>query len=274
MTIPQNQISLNNLDTLDATEAWINSIREVLEKGHSASPRDLDTKEVLCQQITFDMNRPICAHQERKLSYKFMAAEAYWITQGSPLVEDIAPYNAHIANYSDDGYIFNGAYGPAFISQLEFVVNKLRKDPTSRQSVMTIWHPNPIDSKDHKCTVALMFYIRNSALHPTVIMRSNDLILGRPYDMFNFTIMSLRVLTKLNSKAYSPFVLGNMTLFANSAHIYSNNRELCEQIVETPIEQITEPVPYEATIDWQFVVDSLLACRDNEDTTDLWRIRP
>lgn len=260
-------------------EAWLDSIKEVMTTGLISKPRGLETKEILNQVMFFDMRRPICHHSDRKLSYQFMAAEAYWITSGSPLVEDIAPYNKHISQFSDDGYIFNGAYGPAFLSQVNFVVNTLVKDPNSRQAVLTIWHPNPVDTKDHKCTVALVFNIRAGVIHTTVLMRSNDLILGRPYDMFNFTIMTLRVLTQINHLTGHNYDLGTMSFHAVSAHIYEDKYEMSRNLITNDSDSATIiGVPNRALIDWQFVVDSLLACRDNDEESikenNLWRIRP
>jgi len=263
---------------ITANEAWHNSLEGTLLNGRKITARGLETLEVLNQSITFDMEYPVCHNFERNLSYKFMTAEAYWIASGGLLTEEIEPYNKHIAQYSDDKYIFNGAYGPMFISQVESVVNTLVKDPYSRQAVMTIWVPNPIKSKDYRCTVSLIFYIRKHKLHATVTMRSNDLILGRPYDIFNFTIMTLRVLTRINEELrhQSDIIgLGEMTLNTVSAHIYSTQIEWAHKILEhTKKEGITktERVPFIATKNWKFVTDSLLKTRDSMNP--IWSIRP
>lgn len=262
-----------------AQDAWIDSLVYVLEYGNESAPRGKLTKEIISDNIVFDMNYPICYHQERELSYKFMAAEAYWITSGSMFVEDIAPYNAHISQFSDDGYIFNGAYGPKFQSQLQYVVNSLLHDIDSRQAVLTIWTQNPMRSKDIACTVALQFIIRDEYLHTIVTMRSNDLWLGRPYDMFNFTIMSLRVLTELNSRWEHPvYKLGQLYLNTGSAHLYEPNYHRADRVTDVDADKETSRVPEKALYSWSYVANSLLACRDqNEEaiiTHGLWRIRP
>jgi thymidylate synthase len=267
-----------------ANEAWIKSLEGTLINGTEVEVRGFKTLEVLNQSITFDMNYPICYNYQRKLSYKFMAAEAYWITSGGLLTEEITPYNKHISQFSDDKVIFNGAYGPMFISQVEYVVNSLLNDSNSRQAVMTIWVPNPIKSKDYRCTVSLIFYIRNHKLHTTVTMRSNDLILGRPYDMFNFTIMTLRVLTRINEELqYQCDIigLGEMTLNTVSAHIYETQIEWANSIVEHDKQEgnmVTEAVPLRCTKSWRSVVQSLLLTMGEHsyknDQIGRWRIRP
>jgi len=262
---------------LNATDVWINSLKDVIANGKINESRGLHYTEVLNQLITFDMNEPICYHPSRKLNYSFMAAEAYWITSGSSLVEDISPYCKHIKYYSDDGYIFNGAYGPQFSSQLEYVVNCLEKDEGSRQAVIDIWHKNPEKSKDQKCTLSLVFNIRNKVMHTTVTIRSNDMFLGRPYDMFNFTIMSLRVLTRLNEQyADVHYELGTLTLLGISSHIYDKDFLKCDNLVKshTIENHDCNKVPQQAKWDWYFVVRSLLSCRDDLETKGLWRIKP
>lgn len=262
----------NNYGT--ANTAWLSNIRDVSTCGSEISPRGINTLEILDQSCVFDMNYPICYSPSRKLSYKFMAAEAYWITSGSMFVEDIAPYNKHIQKFSDDNHIFNGNYGVPFIHQLQSVINALVDDRDSRQAVMTIWRPNPIKTKDYPCTISLMFSIRDNKINTKVVMRSQDLFLGQPYDFFNFTMMTLRVLSGINAKVEDMMSLGNMYWSGFSTHIYENNLEACRTILQEPIQNTTSKVPEEAMYDWNFVANSLIACRDMVSTEGLWQIRP
>lgn len=259
-----------------ANVSWLHDIARVMELGRTESPNGTNTRELIGISSEFDMNYPVCYHPERGLSYVFMAAEAYWITSGSMFVDDIAPYNKHIANFSDDGYIFNGAYGPKFINQVDYVVNALRKDESSRRAVMTIWIQNPIETKDHACTVSLQFLIRGGKIHTCVTMRSNDLWLGRPYDMFNFTVMTLRILTLLNKDRNELIELGNMIITVGSLHLYERDFGKADAVLEYDENLIptSVKVPRKALYDWEFVVKSLLACRDKVEDLSLWRIRP
>ena len=256
-----------------ANTAYIQSLEYILNHGKEIIDRGMETKEILNDVFKIDMNYPVVSIKERKLNYSFMAAEAYWITSGGILTEEIAPYNKHIAEYSDDGYIFNGAYGPMFISQIEYVVNALKKDINTRQAVMAIWIPNPVHSKDYRCTVSLIFQVRDGKIHTTVQMRSNDLILGRPYDIFNFTVMTLRILTRLNSETGHMIELGTLTLNTASAHIYDTHYEWAERIVNNPGTCSSIYVPNALTTDWNLVTESLLTTRDKKPQ-DIWVIRP
>ena len=259
---------------MNANDAWIKSLKEVYEYGTNAQPRGYETKEWINHFSYFDMNSPICYHQDRKLNYSFMAAEAYWITSGSMFVEDIAPYNKHISQFSDDGYIFNGAYGPRFTHQFEHVVRSLVEDSFSRQAVITIWTPNPIKTKDYPCTLNLQWLIRHGKLHCIVNMRSNDLWLGRPYDFFNFTVMSMRILCAINERTGNEYSLGMLYTTVGSLHQYKKDEEKIIKVIENEANKKIDEVPHECTHSWQFVVESLLACRDKIIKPNLWMINP
>ena len=215
---------------------WLSELSWVLNKGNSVAPRGQVTKEALQQTAIVNMRRPVVTLEERKLSTKFLGGEAYWILSGDNRVETIAPYNKNIINYSDDGKTFFGAYGPRILSQLDYVVDKLNSDADTRQAVLTIWRENPPETKDVPCTVAVHFMIRDHKLNCHVFMRSNDLWLGFPYDVFNFSMLSHLVCCKLNA-----FVLENGGVIiepgmlyhtASSRHIYEQHFEQVEQLIK------------------------------------------
>lgn len=263
-----------------ATESWVKTLDKILTHGRAVSPRGRLTRE--CQQCTFtcDMNFPVVQSAERGLSYKFMAAEALWILAGDDTVAGIAPYNARIAAFSDDGKTFFGAYGPRVVGQLNYVVRALAKDRDTRQAVLTTWRPCPPATKDVPCTVAMAFMIRAGLLNCHVFMRSSDVWLGLPYDAFNFSMVAARVACAYNSRRPSPdpVELGALYLTAASSHLYEENfdgaqRCLAERNDERSNDGLRQLV---LSSDWRGVESSLIACRDNHDDqwAHAWAARP
>jgi len=153
-----------------------------------------------------------------------MAAEAYWILTGSSQVEEVSRYCKRIAEFSDDGRHLQGAYGPRFVSQIKYVVDKLIDDRWTRQAVMTFWERNPRDSRDIPCTVMAQFLIRDGKLHMLVAMRSSDAWLGVPYDIFSFSMMAVYIHSLLKTLGDVDLQLGNLTIFAGSQHIYDRDK--------------------------------------------------
>lgn len=209
-----------------ATDAWLEALHDIINHGQEVSPRGMLTQEIPQRTVHVEMSHPVMFFKPRKLNYKFMAAEAYWILSGDNRVETIAPYNKNIAAFSDDGEVFAGAYGPPIENQLDYVVKTLVNDPDTRQAILTIWRPNPGPSKDIPCTVAADFKIRNGKLNAHVFMRSSDVWLGLPYDVFNFSMLAALVTAKVNEINHGcgeQLELGTLFLTAASSHLYARN---------------------------------------------------
>jgi len=179
------------------------------------------------------MTKPIVTVLERKLLYKFLAGEAWWLISGSNSVCDIAPYNKHISQFSDNGITFFGAYGPKWITQRKYIVKSLMDD-NSRQAVFTIWRESPPPSKDIPCTISIQFLLRDNVLHCIDNMRSSDIFLGYPYDVFNFSMLAACVALDLrvsNPREYGDIQLGSLFFNAGSRHAYHSNIEQLEQCI-------------------------------------------
>ena len=223
----------------------------MLETGKVSAPRGMPIKELMAYQTCTPMEWPVVTVKERELGYKFMAAEAAWILSGDNRVKSIRPYSKAISNFSDDGHFFHGAYGPMIRDQLHFVIDALNADKDTRQAVMTIWRPNPRPSKDIPCTVSVQFLIRDGLLHVVDTMRSSDLWLGWPYDIFNFSMLARYVICHLKQKPE----LGVIVLQAGSAHLYEQNWLPAQAIVggKCTIEE-TPTIPWfengDDLIDW------------------------
>ena len=221
---------------LDTNKVWKSLLLEVMTRGNISSPRGKTTKEVLGLQTRIDMTHPVVTVRHRKLGYKFLFAEALWIINGDNRLSTINPYSKHIANFSDDGKYFNGAYGPKVVDQLPYVINQLFTKVDTRQAVMNIWRERPGSSKDIPCTLSAQWLIREETLHCLLNMRSSDAWLGWPYDIFNFSMLSCFILLHLRQQwlrhpdpqsleTSNPFNvgLGSLTLTAGSQHLYEEN---------------------------------------------------
>lgn len=208
-----------------ATEAWQYQLGYILKNGEKVSPRGKPTLEVRHPSLQVSMANPAVRVEERGLNYSFMAAEALWMIRGDDTVSGIAPYNPNIEKFSDDGETFFGAYGPKIVDQADYVVDTLLEDRSSRQAVLTIWRENPPESRDIPCTVSMDFQVRNGRLENHVYMRSSDIWLGLPYDMFNFTMVAAWIACQYNERRPTDqpsITLGDLYWTAGSSHLYED----------------------------------------------------
>lgn len=203
-----------------ADVVWLKLLNDVRQHGLEVFPRGQKTLEMLGSLIVVDMTRPVVTIRERKLGYKFLCAEAAWILSGDNRVKTIEPFSKTIANFSDNGRIFFGAYGPKLRAQLDYVAETLRGDRDTRQAVANIWRDNPPATKDVPCTLSCQFMIRNGRLDAFVTMRSSDVWLGICYDIFNFSMWAAYVLLASDLKDVR---LGHLYNVAASRHLYGRD---------------------------------------------------
>lgn len=234
-------------------KTWREALRFVMSYGHESAPRGMKIKELLAQQTRVDMIYPVLTVPERELGYKFMAAEAAWILSGDNRVSTIEPYSKQISRFSDDGVTYHGAYGPKIRDQLHYAADALMRDKDTRQAVINIWRECPGQTADVPCTLSVQFIVRNDTLHVIDTMRSSDLWLGWPYDIFNFSMLARYMLLYTGAD----WNLGHIYLNAGSMHLYKPQWEAADDIINSNLDLFIDvDVPYEGMTPDAFV-DSL-----------------
>ena len=214
----------------------------LLKNGKKSSPRSMGTMEVEGAVIKVRNPRTRLINDKlRNVSKSFAIGEWLWHMEGRDDLEMIKYYAPSYYKYSDDGKILNGAYGPRIKKTLVKIVEILKKDKDSRRAVVPIYSEKDagLDSNDIPCTISFQFLIRNNKLDMIVNMRSNDIFLGFPYDIFNFSMWQEYVACKLDIE------LGTYTHIANSIHFYEKDIEKILKVtnIETVIENEMEKMP-------------------------------
>jgi len=210
------------ISDLGITKVWVKLLGTLLDEGAISSPRDQKTKEILNMTVEVRWGlENVIVSPVRDLNYKFMVAEWLWIMAGLNGVDILAKYNSVMRNFSDDGHILSGAYGPRLMPQMDYVIENLKKQD-SRQAVATIWTPNPQNSKDIPCTISVQWLIRpniagSNRLNCIVNMRSSDAWLGLPYDYYTFS----QITNWLGLKVGCP--VGSVTFNLGSSHLYERD---------------------------------------------------
>lgn len=212
----------------DFGTAWFKLLRAIWDEGSPVSPRGFETRELINTHITVNnMARNILVHPARGLSYRFMVAEWLWIAAGLNDVATITRWNKNIAQFSDNGASFAGAYGVRIAPQVPWILEQLRK-PGSRQAVVSIWTPAPAPSRDIPCTLTWQMLARDGGLHAVVNMRSSDIFWGLAYDFFNFSQLTAGVAGELGLSR------GSLSFNLGSSHMYERDREKLGAILVDP----------------------------------------
>lgn len=172
----------------NVSEALILGLQAVNEEGLLRDSRNGPVK-VFEYPVTTVYEKPderVVFYPDRDANPYFHFMEGLWMIAGRNDVEWISRFNASIANYSDDGVTFHGAYGYRWrkhfgFDQIDIIAEQLRANPDDRRIVLQMWDPK-VDlargGKDFPCNTAIKFRIVDGRLDMTVENRSNDMIWG------------------------------------------------------------------------------------------------
>lgn len=218
--------------------AWLTKLNQCIASGDHIVPQASQyggnliggaTLELLNQSTVFDLSHCGLFHRDRKLNYRFMAAEWLWMAAGDRNVDFLARVNPHIAQFSDDGKTLFGAYGPRMFDQWKHVEEDLKKDWASRRAVITIYTRPYQKTKDTPCSLSLQFLQRpRGTLNVVFNMRSQDLWLGYPYDVASLGSLSRGLAIRLGLEP------GRLFLNVASMHLYLRNLEAAKQVLKYP----------------------------------------
>jgi thymidylate synthase len=205
-------------------QAWDYWYKVLSAMEENTNSRDGEVHGEVINAITeiLDPTKNILNSDVRKLSMRYAIGELLWYLSGNNSLKEIQKYTKNWDRMSDDGETVNSNYGYCIknkfdFDQWEYVKNLLKKDPNTRQAVIHIKTADNKESKDVNCTVCLQFFIRHDKLYLTVYMRSNDIWLGFPYDVFQFTCMQILLSMELGVG------LGTYTHVAGSLHLYKRD---------------------------------------------------
>lgn len=153
-------------------------------------------------------------------------------------------YQTEVDEENGTGYAI-----PVFeeVDQIRNIISSLKTDPYSRRHVMTLWNPSTVpdarltfeenilqgNSALPVCHGALIqFYVeKDQDLSLQVYIRSNDLFLGNPYNLINYTLLLYMV---AQVTGYKP---KNLVVTIGDAHIYTNHIDQVKEQLSRPIDK-------------------------------------
>lgn len=197
--------------------------KRVLANGVKISPSKGPAYELF--GFMLELKQPLCRVSRSQNRERVFSAlgELLWYLAGSDNVDQIGHYVSYYKNTATDtaidGHVI-GAYGPRLlrfdnVNQLESVIKRLRANPASRNAVIQIFDHK--DTVHAPCTLALQFVVRRGKLDMITTMRSNDLFLGFPHDVFAFTMIMELIARSLGVE------VGRYYHAVGSLHLYEKN---------------------------------------------------
>ena len=205
------------------------------EQTETSRDGDVSAEFLNAIMVVEDPTKNILDTSVRKLNTRYAIGELMWYLSRNPELKAIQNITHAWDRMSDDGVFVNSNYGYCIhdkfdFDQWEYVKKLLTESPNTRQAVIHIKEPRDTfeePTKDLNCTCTLQFLLRENKLHLTVYMRSNDIWLGTPNDMFAFTCLQMKMAMELGVE------IGIYTHIAGSLHLYTRDYEKAKKTLET-----------------------------------------
>lgn len=137
------------------------------------------------------------------------------------------------------------------LDQVDYLINTLLSNPSSRRIKTTLWCVEDLDDMVlEPCVYETHWQVQRRELHLTVNVRSNDLALGQPFNVFQYYILLKMIaqVTKLETGTLT-FNIDNVHVY--NLHIMGLQKQMQNEMYEAPELWINPEVTnfYDFTID-------------------------
>jgi thymidylate synthase len=219
-------------------------IKKIMEEGTEELNERTGHKIKILPGLTFQIDIekegfPILTL--RKNPIKSPIAEQVWFITGDKDTKFLRKYTKMWDEFIEEDGTITSAYGYRWRyhfgrDQLGQLVKHLTEEPHSRQGVVITWDAGDDGlygkglkatyKKNAPCPFAFTVNIIGGRLHLHNIVRSNDMMLGCPFDTFGFSLLMMTLAQKLGVKP------GIYTHTISNAHIYDNHYEGALELIK------------------------------------------
>lgn len=217
-----------------------NLVRKIMEEGIEELNERTGhkTKALPGQSFSIDIEKdgfPVLTLRKQPL--KSPIAEQLWFISGSKRPDEFLQKFTKMwdAFIEEDGTLA-AAYGWRWRhhfdrDQLGKLIELLEKEPSSRHGVVVTWDAKDdghggTPKKNVPCPFTFTVNIIGGRLHLHNIIRSNDVMLGTPFDTFGFALLQCMLAERLGVKP------GIYTHSISNAHIYDNHYAGAEELLK------------------------------------------
>lgn len=237
-------------------QSYLNLLQEVIKNGVAKDDRTgTGTLALFGRQERFNLQKGFPILTTKKIHFKSVVAELLWFLRGDTNIKFLQDNNCSIwDNWADEQGDLGPIYGKQWrnwqgknnnYDQIKYLLNCLKTNPTSRRMILSSW--NVADLPDAKitpkenikqgkmalacCHILVQLFVANNNLSLLFYARSQDLFLGRP-----FNIASYAILTHLLA-LHSNLEVGELIWSAGDIHLYKNH------LKQAKIQLQREPYP-------------------------------
>lgn len=227
-------------------DMWSAALDLTIKSKHIETARQgTPTRRV--QGASFKLLNPsksILDCERRGFSLKYGCAEFIWYLNEFASLQQISHYAPSYKKYASDDY---GFYGPRLHierqSAIEQAARELKADTACRRAVAAPWRTEDVffgHKSDLPCTLSYQFLVEDGKrVNMIATMRSNDVWLGMPNDVFVNTCIQIAV------AKIAGFELGWYLHQVGDLHLYGRHWDVADQVFNEDIR--SQEIDYDMT---------------------------
>ena len=239
---------------------YLNLIKELLSDGELRKTRNGNTYSLFARKIEFNLQEGFPLLTTKKMFMKGVFEELKWFLMGKTDAKILSNNGVNIWNFNttkefinncnlpydegDTGPLYGFAfrhYGAKYINkdtdytglgfdQLNYIINELNNNKTSRRIIMTSF--NPTDAQKsvlYPCHgICIQFYIENNnRLCCAMTQRSCDVICGLPFNIASYALFIHIICNIIPS-----LIPSRLIIYINDLHLYENHMHAAKIQIE------------------------------------------
>jgi len=216
-------------------QVYLDLVRKVIDEGiYKPSRTGVDTISYFSAHYRVNLAEGFPLLTTKKMNWPAILRELLWYLSGEDHIRNLRQHTKIWDAWADADGNLDTAYGHYWrhfpsatkdetgqwrvreVDQIRYVIDTLKRDPSSRRLVVTAWEPgNAISSKLPPCHYTFAFHAVDGLLNCHLHQRSGDIALGIPFNMAAYAALTQMIAQEVGM---------GLGFFAHSivdAHIYT-----------------------------------------------------
>jgi thymidylate synthase len=240
---------------------YLDLVRRVLDEGvRKPSRTGVETISYFSAHYRVDLAAGFPLLTTKEMYWKSMLRELLWYLSGEEHIRNLREYTKIWDAWADADGNLDSAYGYFWrrypsarqnpdgtwtvrpVDQIRWVIETLRREPTSRRLVVSAWDPgNAQTSRLPPCHFAFVFNVQEGRLNCHLTQRSGDVALGIPFNLACYAALTQII------AAQADLTPGFFSHTIVDAHIYAapkgSAHEAYDHVEGLKIQLAREPRP-------------------------------
>jgi thymidylate synthase len=218
---------------------YLDLARLVLEQGTLKKSRTgIDTISYFGAHYKVDLSKGFPLLTTKEVNWPSLLRELLWYLSGEDHIRNLRQHTKIWDAWADADGNLETAYGRYWrrfpspykgddgqwhvreVDQIQYVIDTLKKEPTSRRMVVTAWEPgNATASKLPPCHYSFVFNAQGDTLSCHLTQRSGDIALGIPFNLAAYAALTQMIAQEVDMRP------GWFSHTVVDAHIYTASPE-------------------------------------------------